>query len=267
MLPADTPQAWLDTHLAAWFAYYEPGTEHRLVTIDDLTGGALAELHATLTDEGAPPKAAAKYLADWFGGVVARSIGFAAVATGATFVIDGDVLRWHVHPDGWAAKLELGEPRVLVPPGHEWSADAEVVEGEAERHARAVAALTDAVRPLVTTLRELSGLGFPGLWAEVGDGFGGALAYQSELPVEPRGLTTLRSLAGAESAPWKTRPSLWTADADDRTIAVLRKGGCCLAYTEPDGEKCSHCSLRDPETCEARQIEYAIEIDATHDEN
>jgi hypothetical protein len=38
----------------------------------------------------------------------------------------------------------------------------------------------------------------------------------------------------------------------------MRKGGCCRAYTEPSApDYCGDCSLRDPESCEAQQLEYA----------
>ncbi len=287
ILPADTPRAWLDSHYAAWFEYHDPAVEHRRASLDDLLGGGLRELHERLTAEGTPRKAAAKYLADWFGGLVARSIGFASVAAGAGLLADRDALRWHIHPDGWAARVELGDPVALVAPGHPWSGrpGTETVAGEAERHARTVAALADALRPLVEALRPLSGLGLPGLWAEVGDGFGGVLAYQSSLPVRPEGIATLRALATAGTAPWKAHPSLWPVDTERGPVCVMHKGGCCLAYTEPapdeepDDEEsrlfrerfgddgapryCSHCSLRDAESCEAQQIWYAARVDAS----
>ncbi len=114
-----------------------------------------------------------------------------------------------------------------------------------------MAALAEAVRPLLHTLRGLSGLGLPGLWAEVGDGFGGVLAYQSALPVTPERIATLRALSAAGGAPWKARLSLWQVGP----VCVMRKGGCCRAYTEPAAPPyCSDCSLRDPESCEAEQL-------------
>jgi hypothetical protein len=183
ILAADTPRDWLDTHLHAWFAYFDPAVEHQELTVADLVDGGLADLHGRLVDAGTPGKAAAKYLAAWYGGLLARSVGYAAVAAEATLLVDRDGLRWHAHPAAWAARLELGAPAALVAPGHPWAEEAEVVADGRERNARAVAALAAAVRPLLDELRSLAGLGLPGLWAEVGDGFGGVLAYQSALPV------------------------------------------------------------------------------------
>jgi hypothetical protein len=276
IIAADSPRDWLDTQLAAWFVYYEPDVEHRIVDLGELTGGMLAELHERVTRERAPRKAAAKYLTAWFGGVIARALGFAAVGTGACFE-PGDGVRWHVHPGGWAARLELGDALALVPEGHAWSGlpGTETVASEAERHARAVAALVAVARPLLDTLRPLSGLGSPGLWAEVGDGFGEALAFQSTLPVSADSLAVVRGLADAAGAPWKTQPELWPVPGDERTVCVMQKGGCCLAYTEPAADApedeetrllrehvgenggpryCSNCSLRPAESCEAHQV-------------
>ena len=250
-LVADTKRAWLDTHFAAWFAYFDPAVEHRVLSVADLVDGGLAALHGQLTAAGTPAKAAAKYLAAWYGGLVARSVGYAAVAADASLLVEPDGLRWHAHPDAWAAKVELGEPGALVPGGHPWADEAAVVADECARHERAVVALTEAVRPLVESLRELGGLGLPGLWAEVGDGFGGVLAYQSALPVTPQRIGTLRGLSGAERAPWKARLELWQVG----TSCVMRKGGCCRAYTEPSAPGyCSDCPLRDLASCEAEQL-------------
>ena len=93
-------------------------------------------------DGGSPEKAATKYLAGWFGGLTARSLGFAVLAADAWFELEPDELRWHLHPGGWADRLELGETRALVGPGHAWQ-DAEVVASERERNERLVAALVD----------------------------------------------------------------------------------------------------------------------------
>ena len=78
-------------------------------------------------------------------------------------------------------------------------------------------------------------------------------------------------------APWRTTPTLWLARAGRERVCVVRKGGCCLASTEPapvaheqddDARRfaeacpgpprarryCDDCSHRTPEDCEARQV-------------
>ena len=250
-----TPRAWLETDLPAWFADLGPALpEHRFVTRDEAVA-LLPELHDLLTVDGTPRKAAAKYLAAWFGGLLARTVGYGVLTTGAAFLPDAGQLRWRVHPGGWADVLELGDAVALVPEGHSWSGQpgAETtVDGEA----RAVRAVVEVVRPLVEELRRLAGLGLPGLWAEVGDGFGGPLAYQSELPATPERIAALDSLADTPETPWKVRSRLWIAGEG---ICVQQKGGCCLAYTEPDSEKCSNCALRDTSSCEEDQVAWHLE--------
>jgi hypothetical protein len=251
----DTPRAWLDSELAAWFADLGPALpEHRYVSRDEAVA-LLPQLHELLTEDGTPRKAAAKYLAAWFGGLAARTVGYGVLATGAAFLADAEQLRWRVHPGGWADVLELGDAVALVPPRHRWSG-LPGTETTAGGHARAVHAVVEVVRPLVEELRSLAGLGLPGLWAEVGDGFGGPLAYQAELPATPERIAALDALTDTPNTPWKTRSRLWIARDD---ICVQQKGGCCLAYTGPEAEKCSNCALRDAESCEADQVAWHLE--------
>lgn len=250
-----TPRAWLDTELAAWFADLGPALPgHRFVSRDEAVA-LLPELHALRTDEGTPRKAAAKYLSAWFGGLAARTVGYGVLATGAAFVADPGQLRWRVHPGGWADVLDLGDAVALVPHGHPWSGQPGT-ETTADGHVRAVHAVVEAVRPLVEALRQLSGLGLPGLWAEVGDGFGGPLAYQSTVAVTAERVALLDALAATPGTPWKARSRLWIARDG---ICVQQKGGCCLAYTEPEADKCSNCALRDADSCEADQVAWHLE--------
>ena len=242
---------WLETDFAAWFRYHDPAAGHRQITLEELVDGELAAIHEQLVDGGSPEKAATKYLAGWFGGLTARSLGFAVLAADAWFELEPDELRWHLHPGGWADRLELGETRALVGPGHAWQ-DAEVVASERERNERLVAALVTALEPLIDALQPLGSLGRPGLWAEVGDGLAGPLAFQSELPVTPEAIALLERLVAADAAPWKALPRLWTVDG----VCVIRKGGCCRAYTA-ENVYCTNCPLQDDATCEAAQLDWA----------
>ena len=74
-------------------------------------------------------------------------------------------------------------------------------------------ALATALEPVIEALRPLGALGRPGLWAEVGDGLGGPLAFQSELPVTPRSDRALERLVAVDGAPWTARPWLWRRTA------------------------------------------------------
>ncbi len=255
ILPAPTPREWLDTHLTAWFAELGPARpEHRHVSLEEAVA-LMPELHAIVAAEGTPPKAAAKYLAAWFGGLATRTVGYVALAADAGFVVDPAALRWRVHPEGWAEVIDLGDPVALVRDGHPWAGlpGTEIAE---DPLAPAAVAVAEAMRPLVEALRPLSGLGLPGLWAEVGDGFGGPLAYQAQLEVTQARMDVLRRIAATPGTPWKARSTLWAAPSGNGTVCVQQKGGCCLAYTVPDGEYCSNCSLRDPESCEADQVAW-----------
>ena len=178
-----------------------------------------------------------------------RSLGFAVLAADAWFELEAQALRWHVHPGGWADRLELGSSPALVPPGHAWD-DAEVVESERERNERLVRALAAALEPLIAALQRLGRLGRPGLWAEIGDGLAGPLAFQSDLPVTPESIARLERLVAADGAPWTALPRLWEAGG----VCVIRKGGCCRAYTV-EGGMCTNCPLH--EDCEGAQVAWA----------
>jgi hypothetical protein len=259
ILPATTPRAWRETHLTAWFEELGPALpEHRTVTRDEAVA-LLPELHELLSGQGTPRKAAAKYLAAWFGGLVARTVAYGVLAAGgAGFVADPERLRWRVHPGGWADVLDLGDALTLVPEGHAWSGQPGT-ETTCDVQGRAVLAVVEAVRPIVEALRPLSGLGLPGLWAEVGDGFGGPLAYQAAIAPTPERLAVLDALSATPGTPWKARSTLWLAASERGPVCVQQKGGCCLAYTAPESEKCSNCALRDAGSCEADQVAWHVE--------
>ena len=84
---------WLETDFAARFRDHDPEAGHRQVTLDELVDGELATIHAQLVDGGSPPKAAAKYLAGWFGGRAGRSPKFAVLAADARVQLEAHELR------------------------------------------------------------------------------------------------------------------------------------------------------------------------------
>jgi hypothetical protein len=268
-LRAATPAAWLD-------AYLPPADGLRIVTVDELLT-ELEAIHLRLRDQGTPRRAAAKYLAAWYGGAAATSIGLAWAGAEAGFALDGG-LRWQVGSEAWPERVELGPATAVVAPGHPWSEQAgtETVADVEERRALTVGTLADAFRPVNDALSELGGVGAGALWSEVGDGFGGSLQYQTAIPVTAERVAALEGLAGAEPAPWRAQPSIWTVDVPHGTVCVMQKAGCCLAYTEaengqvededsrlfaerfqepPDAPRyCLNCRHRSRADCEARQV-------------
>ncbi|MFT4034593.1 MAG: hypothetical protein QM679_03345 [Patulibacter sp.] len=242
VLPSATPREWIETyHRASLLGSAEPpggGRRCRNLTRDEVLaqdGALLGELHAALVRGGTPPKAAAKYLAHGFGALLARAVGYAVVASGASFVVDAGVC-WRIEPDDlYPGTVDLGMPLALVDPTHRWAGlpGTEVVADEGERFARANAAVVTVVAPIIDVLRVLSGLGRAGLWAEVADGYAGWITDQQLIEVTERRIDLLRGLVDADGAPWKTGPQLWTVHTEHGVACCMQKGGCCLHYTEP----------------------------------
>lgn len=255
---APTPTAWLATELAA---RYEPAADGRWVTLPELLGDDAAELrtlHQGFMAFGAPAPAAATYLAGWFGGSLAGAIGYALAVARAGFLADERGVRWHLHPGGWPDALELGEPRTVVPRWHAWAdqAGVDVVDPDACVR-QAVAALVVHVQPLVDRCHGLAKVGRTGLWNEVGDGLGMALAHQCQTEATPEHLAVLDEAVRLPGLPWRVRPRLSWANASFGPVHVAQKGGCCLAYTAGrNAEYCGTCSLRSPADADARQVAW-----------
>ena len=111
-------------------------------------------------------------------------------------------------------------------------------------------ALALALEPLIEALRPLGALGRPGLWAEVGDGLGGPLAFQTALPVTEESI----ALLAAWSPPTARRGRRCRGCGKPDGVCVIRKGGCCRAYTV-EGGMCTNCPLH--EDCEGAQVAWA----------
>lgn len=296
-LSAPDPDAWLATHLRARFeaGEHEVGMDGPLDlwTISDLVGDdatILRACHHRLTVEGTPAPAAATYLADWFAGIVAGAVGYGLAAAGAGFVLDAaevpSQVRFHVHPDGWPLRVEF-PAHAMVLPDHPWArgGSVHVVESIDEVLHRTVHALVRAVRPIIEACHRTARIGTVGLWNEVADSLGKAVAFQQLVAVTAEMVAVLDAAVATPGTPWKARPRLGFADSAVGPVHVAQKGGCCLAYTaahdddptagddsldlefraylerfpiDPDLPRyCTTCSFRTTEDSNARQVFWA----------
>lgn len=297
-LAVDAPDvaSWVGSHLPRRFDDWVAGegdVSEDVVTVADALADDAAVLraqHRRLVDEGTPAPAAATYLADWWGGILAGVVGEALATTGAGLVIDGigapTDIRYRVHVDGWPCRVEL-PPRAVVTPDHPWAGTrrtATVADAD-EVLRRAMAGLVEVVTPIVDACHGLARVGRAGLWNEIGDALGTCVAHQHRVAVTPPMVSVLQRAVAAPGAPWRARPDLGFDDAPGvGRVHVVRKGGCCLAYTEdrpvrdaddpsldepvrdflrcfPDlpGEPryCTTCSLRTFDDSAARQVFWA----------
>ena len=93
----------------------------------DGNGAILRNIHERLmAEEELSARAAATYLAGWIGGALADAIGFALATSGTGFLMTARSARWHQHPGGWRDRVDLGDPRVVIAVGHEWSGHTDV---------------------------------------------------------------------------------------------------------------------------------------------
>ena len=283
VLAAPDPEAWLRAHLPGPHGAEDvgepPASTSTPVSVADLVAdGAslLARLRDGLAAESVPPPAAATYLAGWFPGGVAGTVGYALALAGAAFLVEPAEVRWHLSAHGWPERVDLGRAPVVVPPDHPWAGRPEVeVDEPAAVVARAVGAIVAVADPLVDACHGLARVGRAGLWNEVADGLGMALSHQLDVPITPAITAVLEAAVDVPGVPWRLAPSLRFAATTFGTVHVAQKGGCCLAYTRPDeawdeaaeadffarfphvpGERryCSTCSFRDATDCDARQV-------------
>lgn len=292
VLPAPGPQAWLDTHLRARFDdRYEDEVGDRavdVVTISDLLADDAAlvrDHHERLVADGTPAPAAATYLAAWYGGTIAGAVGYGLAAARAGFLVGpaGDGVRLHLHADGWPTRIEL-PARALVLQDHPWAHERSRVAPDLEvLLARTVHNLVSAVSPIIEACHRTARVGVIGLWNEVADELGKAVAYQHRVRPTPGMVAVLAAAVAVEGVPWKAKPRLGFAESERLgAVHVSLKGGCCLAYTvardhvpkaddpdlspylraylgrfpiDPDTPRyCSTCSFRTPADAEARQV-------------
>lgn len=288
--PGGDPVSWLPETLAARRAEWDepfvsPVRSASLAEVLAHSGALLAHQHQALVADGVPPKAAATYLAGWFGGGLAESIGVGLAGAGAAFCADADQVRFDLHAEGWPQEVRPGGA-IVVDASHPWAGrpGVEVVEDPFAVLDRAVRSLVQVATPIIDACRALAPVGRVGLWNEVGDALACVLSYQSFLPADATALVVLDAAVSWPGPPWKARPRLGFAASELLgPVAVAQKGGCCLAYTrdrscddhhggdgEPDPEQvarddrfpdhpaqpsyCSTCSFRDPADCDARQV-------------
>ena len=292
-LRAPSAPEWLATHLAERFGHRGdngPTGPAQVVNLSDLLADGAAPVrahHARLVAAGIPGAAAATYLADWFAGAVAGAVGYGLATAGAGFLLaesDGcDGIRFHLHPDGWPLRVELpARPAVL--PDHPWADDesSEVLGTPDDVVERTVEQLVVSVSPLIEACHRTARIGAVGLWNEVADNLGKALAFQHRVDPTPAMVALLDAAVRVAGVPWKARPRLGFVDSERLgSVHVVQKGGCCLAYTVPhdpasiadDGgtpyqrayslrfplhpdqpRYCSTCSFRDPADSDARQL-------------
>lgn len=145
---------------------------------------------------------------------------------------------------------------------------------------RSVASLVALATPIVEVCRSLAKVGRAGLWNEVADDLGMALAHQVRVPVDDDMIAALGAALAQPDTPWTKTPRLAFAPSDHLGRAhIAQKGGCCLAYTghleEPDPAEldedhraylerfprqpdqpryCSTCTFRNFEDCTDRQL-------------
>jgi hypothetical protein len=294
-LTAPTPGEWLAVHLDGHLAArFDDGNDPDarsalgagwcgLAELLDDDAAVIRSRHARLVANGVPARAAATYLADWDAGIVAGAVGYALATAHAGFCAERTQLRFRRHPGGWFDRVELGRPEVLVPRGHPWTGQPGVAVAEVgEVLARTVAALVEAVSPIVEACYRLARVGRTGLWNEVGDALGMALAHRRgrRVPVTPAMVAVLEHAVAVPGAPWRATPKLRFAESSLGLVHVAQKGGCCLAYTRPrtqppdleelDEDRraylerfpvvpeappyCATCSFRDTADCDARQV-------------
>lgn len=292
-LTASNPQEWLATHLGAFYAIDDTShdhggeptrTESRWWAVPDLVadGGPMGQIHRKLVGQGLPPQTAGTYLAGWIGGMIAEAIGFALATGGAGFVCDPSSVRLHLHPAGWGDAVDLGQPVVVVQRGHPWCdrTDVDAADDSSLVLARSVQAMVGVCEPIVDRCRSLAPVGRAGLWNEIGDRLGGALAYQDQSAVTDEMVAVLRAALRVPGVPWRATPTVRFVDSPALgPILVAHKGGCCLAYKvdrpEPEADHadadllayrqrfphdpgapryCTTCSFRTFEDCAARRI-------------
>lgn len=293
VLRAPSAPEWLATHLVGRFGHWDDNGlsgPSQVVSISDLVNNDAAVVrahHARLVAAGTPGAAAATYLTDWFAGAVAGAVGYALATAGAGFLLAGpggcDDIRFHLHPDGWPVRVEL-PARPAVVPDHPWADEehSEVLATPREVVERTVRQLVLSVSPLIDACHRTARIGAVGLWNEVADSLGKALAFQDRVEPTPAMVALLDSAVRVTGVPWKARPRLGFVDSERLgSVHVAQKGGCCLAYTVPrhpdsvaDDDRdpyqrayftrfplsadqpryCSTCSFRDAADSDARQL-------------
>lgn len=289
LLPAATPDQWVDSHLISHFTRHGaagPQAPDRVwLTRAELLAADAAVLRRShekvSADDDASPAAAAKWLAGWFPGALADAVGFTLAAASAALLLDGDRVRWRMDPGGWPDLIDPAGAAVAVRSDHPWAGQPGVLvlPDDAAVAERAVRILTTVCEPLVLACRRLARVGLTTLWTEVADSFGMCTVFDLDVPVDPAAARRINLGLTAPGARWRQRPDLWVSDNPAEYLG--RKAGCCLSYQCPPGPEldldtlpekdrayyqryplaaepryCSTCSLRDLGDCADRQTSY-----------
>jgi hypothetical protein len=243
---------------------------------------ALRETHARLVGDGsATPAAAAKWTLSWTAGALAEAVGFVLATSGAGLIVDTGEVHLRMATGGWAERVRPVDTRLVVPAGHPWEGAGGVttVRDDAEVDEATLRSLIAVVEPFVEAARHLARVGRRALWSEVADSFGGAVAFDPQLPVAEATSDRLERALRSPAAPWPRRPRVGVSPSHVGPFYVMQRGGCCLAYQcgqetadddapgdelrayrerfpAPAGEPayCSTCSLRGPADCDARRL-------------
>lgn len=268
-IPASDPSAWLarTTTMHRVRPRTPDPVDDGLVDLSGLLGDGPRSLRAgfdLLRGDGVPSATAATYLVGWFAVPVAEVVGLALVGADAGLRFDLGTLRWRYGSHRWPEEVHA-RGAAVVAEGHPWSGsdDATVVTDEDAVVDRAIDALAELLVPIVEGCRRLTRVGGVGLWNEIADGVGMALTYQRVVDPTPERVARLHRATSPAHRRWRARPTIWDLPAGGLgTVHVGRKGGCCLAYTDPRERRagqphyCETCRFRSLDDVGARQVAW-----------
>ena len=66
------------------------------------------------------------------------------------------------------------------------------------------------------------------------------LSNQKIIRADVHSVALVKGLLASSVAPWKRRPRIEVVESEHGPACVTHKGGCCLAYTEPQRDEPEH---------------------------